>query len=190
MTEDQSDNKIPDQVKSIRASERFALRVEELLMTRLLPTTGPGLVFKWLFKTPILFYQLGLSPFGDFILLLNHHGRKSGKLRRTPLEYRREAGTGDRIIMAGWGGKTDWRYNLESDPHVDVQAGRERYPALAERLTDAEVAIFLTEAMQLNPASAKIWSRWAGKPVSLNDPEGILRAAGHFPSYRLRPLPQ
>jgi deazaflavin-dependent oxidoreductase (nitroreductase family) len=167
--------------------ERFAVRVEELLMSRLVPKENPGPVFKWLFKIPILFYRLGLSPFGDFILLLDHRGRKSGKLRHTPLEYRREAGTGDRIIMAGWGGKTDWRYNLESDPHVDVQAGRERYPALAEHLTDAEVAIFLTGAMQLNPASAKIWSRWAGRPVTLDDPDGILRAARFFPSFRLKP---
>jgi deazaflavin-dependent oxidoreductase (nitroreductase family) len=167
--------------------ERFAVRVEEFMMTRLVPKKNPGPVFKWLFKIPILFYRLGLSPFGDFILLLSHRGRKSGKLRHTPLEYRRETSTGDRIIMAGWGGNTDWRYNIEADPHVTVQAGREKYPALAERLTDADVAAFLTGAMQLNPASAKMWSRWAGRPATLDDPDSILQAARHFPSFRLKP---
>jgi deazaflavin-dependent oxidoreductase (nitroreductase family) len=166
--------------------ERIALRVEGAIMTRLVPKENPGPIFKWLFKIPVIFYRLGLSLFGDFILLLTHRGRKSGKLRYTPLEYRREAGTRDRIIMAGWGGKTDWRHNIEADPLVTVQAGREKYQAVAERLTDDEVAAFLIQAMTLNPGSVKIWSRWAGRPVSLNDPEGILRAAGYFPSYRLK----
>ena len=104
--------------------ERMALRVEEALMTRLLPKTDPGPVFKWLFKVPVFFYRIGLPLFGDFILLLSHRGRKSGKLRHTPLEYRHEASTGDRIIMAGWGGNTDWRRNIEAEPQVTVQAGR------------------------------------------------------------------
>jgi deazaflavin-dependent oxidoreductase (nitroreductase family) len=168
--------------------EQFALRVEETLMTRLLPQEDPGPVFKWLFKVPVIFYRLGLPLFGNFILLLTTRGRKSGKLRHTPLEYRREEGTGYRIIMTGWGGNTDWRFNIKADPHVTAQAGREKYDALAEPLTDAEVAVFLAQAMRLNPASGKIWSRWAGEPVTLADPEGILKAARHFPSFRLIPL--
>jgi deazaflavin-dependent oxidoreductase (nitroreductase family) len=168
--------------------ERFALRVEDLLMTRLLPQDSPGPVFKWLFKIPVFFYKIGLPLFGNFILLLTTNGRKSGKLRQVPLEYRCEDGTGYRIIMAGWGGNTDWRRNIEVDPNVTVQAGREKYDALAEPLTDAEVAAFLAHAMRLNPASEKIWSRWAGEPVSVDDPEGMLRAARYFPSFRLIPI--
>ena len=114
--------------------ERIALRVEQILMTRLLPKDSPGPVFKWLFKIPVFFYKIGLPLFGNFVLLLTTRGRKSGKMRRTPLEYRREEGTGYRIIMAGWGGNTDWRRNIEADPHVSVQAGREKYLALAETL--------------------------------------------------------
>jgi deazaflavin-dependent oxidoreductase (nitroreductase family) len=167
---------------------KISLWVEELLMTRLLPKGDPGPVFKWLFKIPVLFYRVGLPLFGDFILLLTHYGRKSGKLRHTPLEYRREAGTGFRLIMAGWGGNTDWRRNIEVDPQVTVQVGREKYQAVAERLTDDEVAAFLVQAMQLNPRSARIWSRWAGEPVSPADPDSALRAARCFPSYRLRPI--
>jgi deazaflavin-dependent oxidoreductase (nitroreductase family) len=166
--------------------ERLALRIEGTLMTRLVPKDNPGPVFKWLFKIPILFYRLGLTPFGEFILLMTHRGHRSGKPHQTPLEYRREEGSGYRIIMAGWGGHTDWRRNIEADPRVTVQAGREKYQAVAERLTDEEVAAFLTKAMQLNPASSSIWSRWAGEPVRIDDPEGTLRAARYFPSYRLK----
>lgn len=171
-------------------SERFALKMEEALMTHLVPKDNPGPVFKWLFKLPVLFYKLGLPLGEDFILLLTHRGRRSGKLRHTPLEYRREEGTGYRIIMAGWGGNTDWRYNIQADPHVTVQAGREKYDALAERLTDDEVAAFLNQAMTLNPGSGKIWSRWAGEPVSLEEPASAWRAAPFFPSYRLKLLKQ
>ena len=38
------------------------------------------------------------------------------------------------IVMAGWGGRTDWRRNLEADPRVFVQAGRKEFEALAEPL--------------------------------------------------------
>jgi deazaflavin-dependent oxidoreductase (nitroreductase family) len=168
--------------------ERFTLSIEEVLMTRLLPKGDPGPVFKWLFKVPVFFYMIGLPLFGSFILLLTTRGRKSGKLRHTPLEYRREGGSGYRIIMAGWGGNTDWRWNIETDPQVTVQAGREKYQASAVRLTDDEVAAFLAQAMQLNPSSGKIWSRWAGEQVSVDNPAGILRAARYFPSYRLMPI--
>ena len=168
--------------------ERIALRIEEFLMTRLLPKEDPGPVFKWLFKVPVFFYKIGLPLFGNFILLLTTRGRKSGKLRHTPLEYRREEGAGYRILMAGWGGNTDWRFNLETDPLVTVQAGREKYDASAVRLTDAEVATFLIQAMRLNPSSGKIWPRWAGEQVSMDNPAGILRAARYFPSYRLMPI--
>ncbi|MFZ5856377.1 MAG: nitroreductase family deazaflavin-dependent oxidoreductase [Chloroflexota bacterium] len=165
--------------------EKFLLRAEDIIMTRLVPMDRPGAVFKWLFKVPILFYKIGLPLFGGFILLLTTTGRKSGKPRHTPLEYRREAGTGHRIIMAGWGGDTDWRKNIEANPRVHVQAGWTKYNALAEKLTDNEVADFLAEAMRLNPRSERIWSRWAGEPVRAQERESLLRAAKFFPSFRL-----
>jgi deazaflavin-dependent oxidoreductase (nitroreductase family) len=87
--------------------------------------------------------------------------------------------------MAGWGGKTDWRKNIEANPRVHVQAGWKKFDAVAEKLSDAEVADFLAEAMRLNPRSERIWSRWAGEPVRAEDREGLLRAAKFFPSFRL-----
>jgi len=166
--------------------ERSILRAEHLIMTRLVPADKPGPVFRWLFKTPVIFYRIGLPLFGDFVLLLTTTGRKSGKLRYTPVEYRCEPGTGDFIVMAGWGGNTDWRKNIEANPHVLVQAGRRKFKAVAERLTDREVADWLAETVRVNPRSADIWSRWAGEPVTLDRPESLLNAARYFPSFRLR----
>jgi deazaflavin-dependent oxidoreductase (nitroreductase family) len=166
--------------------EVLLLGIEDFIMMRLVPMDNPGPVFKWLFKIPVFFYRVGLPLFGNFILLLTTTGRKSGKLRQTPLEYRREPDTGDIIIMAGWGGNTDWRRNLQANPRVQVQVGWHKYAALAEPLSDAEVAAWISEAMRVNPGSARIWSRWAGESVSVDKPDGVLRAAKFFPSFRLK----
>jgi deazaflavin-dependent oxidoreductase (nitroreductase family) len=165
---------------------RLAFAIENAIMTRLVPTDGTGLVFKWLFKIPIFFYKIGLPLFGDFILLLTSTGRKSGKARRTPLEYRREDGSGFFIIMAGWGGKTDWAANITSNPRVHVQAGWKHFDALAEKLNDEEVAAWLYYVVQVNPASLKMWSRWAG-PLD-GSLESMNKAAKYFPSFRLKPI--
>jgi len=166
---------------------RLAVKIENAIMTRLVPANHPGPLFKRLFKIPVFFYAIGLPLFNDFILLLTTTGRKSGKLRNTPLEYRREKGTGYAIITAGWGGNTDWRRNVQADFCVQVQIGRKKFAAQAEPLTDAQVVDWLSETLRLNPRSAAMFSRWAGEPVSLDNPDSLLRAAGVFPSYRLMP---
>ena len=168
--------------------QRFALRAEELIMTRLVPKDDPGPVFRWLFKIPILFYKLGLPLFGDFILLLTTTGRRTGRVRQTPLEYRVEPGSGCFLLTAGWGGKTDWYRNACADPHVRVQAGRRKFEALAEPLSEAEVTAWLVEAVRRNPGSLKIWSRWAGETLDGSE-ESMRRAARYFPSLRLRRVP-
>jgi deazaflavin-dependent oxidoreductase (nitroreductase family) len=167
---------------------RFLLRAEELIMTRLVPKDNPGPIFKRLFKTPIFFYRIGLPIFSSFVLLLTTTGRKSGKQRYTPLEYQREKGTGNPVIMAGWGGKTDWRFNVEANPRVHVQIGKESFDAIAEPLSDAEIVTRLKKTISINPNSTKIWSRWAGETVSLDDPTSIERAAKYFPCFRLKPI--
>jgi deazaflavin-dependent oxidoreductase (nitroreductase family) len=169
--------------------QRLVINLEDIIMTRLVPMHSPGVVFKWLFRVPIFFYRIGLPVFGSFVLLLTTKGRKSGRPRHTPLEYHREPDTGDLIIMAGWGGNTDWRRNIQADPYVRVQAGCHRFEALAEPLSDAEVAASLAEVLRLNPASASIWSRWAGEPVNSGSTDSLLRAARFFPCFRLKPLP-
>ncbi len=177
-------------VEKLSLLERFSLRVEDILITRLVPWDKPGPVFRWLFKIPIFFYWLNLPLFSGFILLLTTTGRKSGKKRHTPLEYRREMNTGYAIITAGWGGNTNWRRNILADPHVQVQIGRRKFDAQAEPLSDPEVTAWLEEAIRTNPNSTRIWSRWAGEPVTLEEPASLQRAARYFPCFRLKPIEQ
>jgi deazaflavin-dependent oxidoreductase (nitroreductase family) len=167
---------------------RLSMKVEEILLTRLVPLDKPGPIFKWVFKAPLLYYKLGLGwMVGKLFLVLTTAGRKSGKLHRTPLEYSYDSATDTYVIIAGWGGRTDWYRNMSANPNVEVWVGRRKFKARAERLTGAEVAAWMAQAIRINPASKAMWSRWGGEPVS-DAPEVLLRTAAKFPSFRLRPL--
>lgn len=70
-------------------------------------------------------------------LLLTTVGRKSGQSRIMPLIYAKvDEGY---IIIASKGGAPqhpDWYFNLEAQPEVTVQLGREVFQARAETVTD------------------------------------------------------
>jgi hypothetical protein len=48
------------------------------------------------------------------------------------------------------------------------------------------VAAWLYYVVQVNPASLKMWSRWAG-PLD-GSLESMNKAAKYFPSFRLKPI--
>jgi len=169
-------------------SEKILLIGEEIILSRLVGIEGPGPLFRWIFKIPIFFFRIGLTPFGDHILLLTTIGRKSGKPRSTPVEYRTDAATGERIVIAGWGGRTDWRRNIQADPHVRVQVQRRIFDAVAEPLPAAEVADWLGTVLRINPRSKRYLSRWAGDAIDADNVQSLMDAANYFPSFRLVPV--
>jgi deazaflavin-dependent oxidoreductase (nitroreductase family) len=85
------------------------------------------------------------TPFGGRpdtpCLLLTTRGRKSGRLITMPLIYGVD---GDRhVIVGSKGGAPEhaaWYLNLQADPEVEVQVGRERYRAVARTTQGAERA--------------------------------------------------
>ncbi len=166
---------------------RLRAGFENLIMTRLTPLDNPGGFFRWFFKAPLLFDRPGLRRFFPaHVLILTTTGRKSGKLRKTPLEYSYDPVTNTYQVMAGWGGKTDWYRNACANPHVAVQVGEKSFAAIAERMPDEQVVQSLLEITRMNPGSLKIWSRWAGRP--LDGSEASLRAAApSFPMLELHP---
>jgi deazaflavin-dependent oxidoreductase (nitroreductase family) len=76
---------------------------------------------------------------GVSTLLLTTHGRRSGRLRRTPLIYGRD---GDAyVVMASWGGAPrhpSWYLNLADDPEVTIQVADRVIPARARTAEGAE----------------------------------------------------
>jgi deazaflavin-dependent oxidoreductase (nitroreductase family) len=76
---------------------------------------------------------------GRNLLLLRTTGRKSGRPHTTPMVY--TAGE-DRLLVyaskAGAPKHPDWYLNLVADPHVTVEAGSDRYDAIATPLEGEE----------------------------------------------------
>jgi len=90
-------------MNKIGIGERIYNQLESFIMDKLVLQNSPGPVFKWIFKIPILEYKLGMGwLIGKFVLLLTTTGRKSGKLRHTPLEYIYDREHDRYRIAAGW----------------------------------------------------------------------------------------
>jgi deazaflavin-dependent oxidoreductase (nitroreductase family) len=81
----------------------------------------------------------GHRYYGRDALLLTTRGRRSGKLRRTPLFYGRH---GDAyVVVASNGGAKQiplWVGNIDEDPDVTVQVRDRSFPARARRATPEE----------------------------------------------------
>lgn len=85
---------------------------------------------KRIYRMPILLYRLGLGfLIGKYILILTTYGRKTGKLRRTPVEYYQHKG---RIfVMSGFGTRPDWYKNLQANPQAGLTIKDQRLCARA-----------------------------------------------------------
>jgi deazaflavin-dependent oxidoreductase (nitroreductase family) len=80
-----------------------------------------------------------MGPNDPSMITVTMTGRRSGEPRAVQLtSFEHE---GDRLIVASAMGARrhpGWRYNLEANPDVEVQAKGDRYRARAELLSDAE----------------------------------------------------
>jgi deazaflavin-dependent oxidoreductase (nitroreductase family) len=80
--------------------------------------------FKYGNKFMLLMWRLGLqrwgmsNPYSGYIMVLTHTGRKSGLLRRTPVNFA-EIG-GDIYCTAGFGAAADWYRNLLANARAQI----------------------------------------------------------------------
>jgi uncharacterized protein len=110
---------------------------------------------KWLFKTPILFYWLGLGFIaGRIFMVMTTVGRKSGQPRRTAIEFHEFKRR--KYIFSGWGTNTDWYRNIQANPHITIQTWRGAESVTAHRITsDLELATVFEFAMS-NPTQKMV----------------------------------
>lgn len=73
-------------------------------------------------------------PVTGRILVLSHVGRRSGRWRRTPLNY--APGEGEVYCLAGFGAQTDWFLNLQAHPAAEVWLPQGRFLAEASEVSD------------------------------------------------------
>ncbi len=106
------------------------------------------------------------------ICLLEHRGRRTGKVRTTPLVYLRDQ---DRVVVvASQAGRRPhplWFRNIEADPAVTVQIRGERRPMRA-RTADAEERASLWPRLVELYADYDSYQSWTDReiPVVLLEP--------------------
>jgi deazaflavin-dependent oxidoreductase (nitroreductase family) len=86
------------------------------------------------------------------VLVLETVGRKTGKLRRTPVTYRVEEG-GTYVIGGGAGGmtKVDWLANLRARDEAAIVVRRKRLRVTVQEVSGAERDAMHAEAAQRWP---------------------------------------
>ncbi|HWP62184.1 MAG TPA: methyltransferase domain-containing protein [Candidatus Binatia bacterium] len=78
---------------------------------------------------------------GHRFLLLVHEGRRTHRLRMTPLEViRYDRSKREAVVVAGWGHRTNWLHNVEAGLAREIWIGRERYVPSWRRLDPEEAA--------------------------------------------------
>ena len=172
----------------VSLQERLALRSEALFMSYLVPKRSVGPLYRVLFKGPLLLKKLGLGCLiPRNILILTTHGRHTGRVRQTTMEFSQGPSREVLLVMAGLAGNTDWYKNARADPRVRVwRAGRE-WPAIAEPVPDADVARLLEHIIEMDPLATRMFSRWSDVQID-GSKESYLVAARSFPSLYLRPV--
>ena len=92
-------------------------------------------------------------PGGAPVLLLTTIGKRSGEPRVAPLLYLKD---GDAyVIVASKGGMShhpDWYWNLEKNPNVEVEVGREKRGMTARRASAAEKARLWPQLVAMYPS--------------------------------------
>ncbi|MBW7883121.1 MAG: nitroreductase family deazaflavin-dependent oxidoreductase [Caldilineaceae bacterium] len=92
--------------------------------------------FKLLNKYMVFHWRLGLGPMGNrpelagCIMVLVHTGRRSGLVRRTPVNY--AVIDGKVYCVAGFGQAADWYRNVLANPEVEIWLPNGWYRGLAE----------------------------------------------------------
>lgn len=123
-------------------------------MARDLPT---GLT-RLLFRAPNLLYRARLGfLLGKRFLMIEHLGRKSGRLYRTVVEVvGRSPDNAEWFVVSGYGTKTDWYRNLRAGALEAIWLGSRRVRARMRFPDDEEAAGILARYERAHPRTARM----------------------------------
>jgi len=135
----------------------------------------PSGLVKWLYKTPVLLYRLGLGFLvGRLFMIMTTVGRKSGQPRRTAIEFHEYKGC--RYVFSAWGTKADWYRNIEANPYINIQTWRGPESVLARRV-DSDVELTQAFDFAMSNPSMRMVMKSAGFGLIL---EQFLAQKDHF----------
>lgn len=114
---------------------------------------------KFLNPFMLMMWRLGLGPFvnaspefGGRIMVLTHLGRKSGQLRRTPVNY--TIANGELYCLAGFGSISDWYRNMQANPNVEVWLPDGWWRGVAEEVSDDPNRLALVRQLMIDSGFA------------------------------------
>ncbi len=144
-------------------------------------------LFKLFNKFMLLLWRLGLgsignqTKYGGYVMVITQTGRKSGQVRRTPVNY--AIIDGDIYCTSGFGRRSDWYHNILANPQVEVWLPDGWWAGHAEDVSEAENRIDLMRAVLIGSGFA---TYLAGiNPHKLPDEE-LETATGTYRLIRIR----
>jgi deazaflavin-dependent oxidoreductase (nitroreductase family) len=152
----------------------------------------PRGVLRWLLGLPVVLYRAHLGfLLGQRFLVLVHEGRRTGRRHEAPLEVvRYDRSTEEATVVAGWGRKTAWLYNVEAGLAREVWIGRARYEPVVRRLgLDEAVAVLERYERHSGLPRSLVWavlSRLLGWRYD-GTPQARRRVAEQLPMVAFRP---
>lgn len=111
----------------------------------------------------VALYRSGILPLFGWsrtVMLLTTKGRKSGKLRHTPIGYFRIGGA--IYLFSAWGKASSWYKNMLASPQdIWIQIGLHRWPVHVQVVEEPrEIQQVLLQLVQESPAGARTLFGW------------------------------
>lgn len=112
----------------------------------------PGPVLRTLLKAPNLLYRWNAGwLLGHRFVRIEHTGRRSGTRYDTVVEVLSwDRGSGEVIVMSGWGPTADWYRNVRAGTPTAISFGRDPSPVTHRDLGDDEAVKVLSAYEERN----------------------------------------
>jgi len=116
-----------------------------------------------IFKLPVFLYRFHLGwLFGKRFMQITHVGRRSGKVRKTILAVLKfDEKTKEIYAVSAWKG-SDWYYNIQAAPALEVATGFVRYAPVQRTLSPEEITTTFIEYRQKHPIFSRMICRIPG----------------------------
>ncbi len=142
-------------------------------------------IFNKLFMVPM--FRLGFGPFignsiTGYIMVLKTVGRKTGKVRYSPVNY--AIHKGNVYCLAGWGRLTDWYRNLITSREVEIMLPGGTLFGAVDEVNNLEERRFILRKILQNAGFAGFLEGF--NPFRVTD-EVLLRKTVNMPLVRIRP---
>jgi deazaflavin-dependent oxidoreductase (nitroreductase family) len=148
----------------------------------------PGRLALAVFRLPLKAYQHGVGPaVGRTFLAFTHVGRRTGRTYQTvAMVLRHDQGSGEAVIVAGWGPDTDWYRNLQAHPAVRVKLGGRTFTPQHRFLGEEEAFDVVGQFRREHPHRVRFFSTVLGWG-DLRDDERVRDFIRTHPFVAFRP---